>query len=436
MKLNTKAKTNIRTHEGAPAQQLTPVQQLRRSIMSCLLWEKEFYEDGDAIVKRIAGLVPRVPPPIVAQMAIEARTKMHLRHVPLLLVREMARHDKHKGWVVSALPQVIQRVDEMAEFLAVYFATNDGSDVLANSAKKGLAATFANFSEYDFAKYQGTGRIKLRDVINIAHPVPANKERSAIYEKITSSTLGPAGTWENALSDEKDKRSKREKWESLLQERKMGALAILRNLRNFQNEGVDEDIVLDALSRTDVSRVLPFRFIAAARFAPQWEAELEKKMFESITGKLPGKTIFLIDVSGSMGASISEKSDMTRMDAACGVAMIGREMAEKATIYTFSNEAKKVPSRRGFALRDAIINSQYHGGTRLGGAVAAVDSSETYDRLIIVTDEQSHDYVPSPKGKGYMINVASAENGVRYDAYTHVDGWSEAVLRYIVELES
>jgi hypothetical protein len=36
----------------------------------------------------------------------------------------------------------------------------------------------------------------------------------------------------------------------------------------------------------------------------------------------------------------------------------------------------------------------------------------------------------------YMINIASGQNGVGYGgAWTHIDGWSESVIRYIVAIE-
>lgn len=113
-------------------------------------------------------------------------------------------------------------------------------------------------------------------------------------------------------------------------------------------------------------------------------------------------------------------------------------MAGKVTIYTFSNQAKLVPSRRGMALRDALDQSQPHGGTNLGASLAQVEAAvrEGYDRLVVITDEQSHDRVPAPKGNGYVINVASARNGVGYGEWTHIDGWSEAVVDYIAELET
>ena len=53
----------------------------------------------------------------------------------------------------------------------------------------------------------------------------------------------------------------------------------------------------------------------------------------------------------------------------------------------------------------------------------------------MITDEQSHDRVPAPNGRGYVINVASARNGIGYGAWTHIDGWSEAVVDYIRSLE-
>ena len=116
--------------------------------------------------------------------------------------------------------------------------------------------------------------------------------------------------------------------------------------------------------------------------------------------------------------------------------MLVREIAEKVAVYSFSDRVVEVPARRGFALRDAIDASQPHNGTLLGNAVAWLNKSERYDRLIVITDEQAHDTVPHPKGKGYVINVASYKNGVGYGKWTHIDGWSESVIEYIRSLES
>ncbi len=79
---------------------------------------------------------------------------------------------------------------------------------------------------------------------------------------------------------------------------------------------------------------------------------------------------------------MSAKSEMRRLDAACGLAVLAREICDEVEIFTFSNEVKKIPPRRGFALRDAIVASQPHGGTELGKAVAEVDrGGRAPDRL-------------------------------------------------------
>ena len=432
MKVNVATKSSLKTHEGAPARRINAEQQLRRSLMACMLWEDTFYEDGISIAERIAYLVPLVAPDTVSGMAIEARERMKLRHAPLWVVREMAKQPKHKGLVAETLSRVIQRADELAEFVALYW--KDGRQPLSKQVKKGLAQAFTKFDAYQLAKYNRDGAVKLRDVLFLCHAKPKDKEQETIWKQLIDGTLPAPDTWEVNLSTGKDKKAT---WERLLAENKLGGLALLRNLRNMAGSKVDESLVFAALDRMKTARILPFRFIAAAKHAPQWESRIERAMLKCLEGreKLPGKTVLLIDVSGSMDWEISAKSDLKRYDAANGLAILARELCERVAIYSFSNSVVRIPDRHGFALRDAITNSQLHGGTRLGSAVEHINASEQYDRLIVLTDEQSHDTVPNPKGKGYVINVASYKNGVGYGAWTHIDGWSEAVIDYIFEYE-
>ncbi|MGZ5234321.1 MAG: TROVE domain-containing protein [Burkholderiales bacterium] len=431
---------HLRTHEGAPAVVISPEQALRRSVLSCMLWEGEFYEDGVQIAGRIRELVPQVSADKVAAPAVEARERMKLRHAPLLLVREMARLATHRGLVAETLSRVIQRADELSEFVAIYWA--GGRQPLSAQVKKGLAAAFCKFDEYALAKYDRAGAVRLHDVLFLSHARPVDEAQAALWKRLAENQLATPDTWEVALSATgRDGNGKREVWERLLSERKLGALALLRNLRNMQTADVSEQLVLAALAAMKTDRVLPFRFLAAARVAPQWEEALEAAMFRALEHRArtqPGHTVLLVDVSGSMEAPISHRSEMRRTDAAYGLAILLREIAQKVTIYTFSNEAKIVPARRGMALRDVLDKSQAHGGTYLGKSIAQVEADvrKGYDRMVVITDEQSHDQVPAPRGRGYVINVASNRNGVGYGAWMHVDGWSEAVVEFIAELES
>lgn len=432
MKTNVIQKSNLKTHEGAPAKRINAELQLRRSVLACMLWENTFYEDGVSIANRIQSLIKEVKPEIVASLAIEARTKMKLRHAPLWIVREMARLPKHKAFVADTLAEVIQRADELAEFVSLYWL--EGRQTLSAQVKKGLAKAFTKFNAYQLAKYNRDGSVKLRDVLFLCHAKPKDAEQAETWKQLIDGKLPIPDTWEVALSTGKDKK---ETWERLMKENQLGALALLRNLRNMKDANVNETIIFEALDKMKVERVLPFRFISAAKHAPQWESQIEKVMLKYLEGreKLPGKTILLIDVSGSMNGEISSKSDLMRFDAANGLAILARELCENVSVFSFSNQIARVPDRHGFALRDAISNSQQHSGTYLGKAVSIINQKEDYDRLIVLTDEQSHDVVPDAKAKGYLINVAADKNGIGYGAWTHIDGWSEAVFDYIGESE-
>ena len=420
------------THEGAQAARITAEQELRRTVAACLLWEDGFYESGESIADRIKALVPKCRAAFVAACAYEARTKMKLRHVPLLLAREMARHEGHRALVGKLLPSIIQRADELAEFVSIYW--KDKRQPLSKQVKIGLAAAFGQFNEYALAKYNRDGAVKLRDVLFLCHAKPKDEEQAALWKRLVEGQLVTPDTWEVALSGGADKAAT---FARLMAEKQLGALAFLRNLRNMKAAGLDAGLVQAYGQAVDIARVLPFRFVAAARAVPAWEHIIEPMMLRACEGreKLPGKTIVLLDVSGSMDSVISAKSDLHRIDAACGVAILLRELCADVEVMTFSEKVVQVPARRGFALRDAIVTSQQHSGTYLGAAVTAINGQRAYDRLVVLTDEQSADAVPAPKANGYVINVASAKNGVGYGPWTHIDGWSEACIDYIQECE-
>jgi 60 kDa SS-A/Ro ribonucleoprotein len=434
------------THEGATAfQHATPVEQLRRTIMSCLLWEDSFYESGQSIAQRITELVAQVPAEQVAALAIEARERMNLRHVPLLLACELAKLKTHRYVVADLVERIIQRADELTEILAIYQRERTGTkrlNKLSHQLQKGLQRAFRKFTEYQLSKHNRDGAIKLRDVLFLIHAKPSSEAQANLWKRLIDGKLATPDTWEVELSAGKGQ-SKQQSWERLLKEQKLGGLALIRNLRNMREAGVSDKLIRSALLEMKTDRILPFRFVAAARFAPQFEPELEKAMMRCLQGveRLPGKTCIVVDNSGSMyGTKISAKSDMDRSDAACALAILVREVCEEVQIISYSTTPALVPPRRGFALRDAIQSATIHNSTHTDDALALAQH-ETYDRIIVITDEQSHQAIRNPSynglaKKGYFINVASYQNGIGYGPWTHLDGFSERILDYIQHFES
>jgi hypothetical protein len=431
MQLNNARKIDVRTHGGTPAfPHLTAEQRLRRAVMSCLLWEDQFYVDGKTIADSIEEAASAVSPAVLAAVAVEARSVHNLRHVPLLLAAMLA---KRGGSVVSeTIFQVIQRADELSEFLTVYW--RGGKTPISKQVKIGLGRAFQKFDAYQLAKYDREKAIRLRDVLFLVHAKPKDDKQAAIWKQLVDGTLPSPDTWEVGLSAGKDKR---ETFERLIRENQLGYLALLRNLRGMTEAGVDERLIREALlARKGAQRVLPFRYVAAARACPRLEPTIDQALSEAISELPPfsGRTAILVDVSGSMDVPLSGKSDLKRVDAAAALASL---INGDVRMFSFSNQVVEVPPRRGMAGVDAIVKSQPHGGTALAQAVRSLNAQVPHDRLIVITDEQATDgRVPDPACQNaYMINVASYRNGVGYGKWKHIDGFSEGVLKWIHEVE-
>ena len=270
MRINTKNRNAVRTHEGAPAvPALPPEKMLRRSVLSCLLWEDQFYEDGKSIADRIVENAEKVKPEVLAGIAVEAREVFNLRHAPLLLLEVLSRTGSGDGRVADTVARVVQRADELAELVALQHRLG-ARKMLPAQMRKGLARAFAKFDAYQLAKYDRDAAVKLRDVLRLVRPKPQDEAQSALWRGVKERSLAAPDTWEVALSGGADKK---EAFERLLRGGKRGYLALLRNLRNMGEAGVDPELVREAIvaRRGGAQRVVPFRYVAAARAAPRFE---------------------------------------------------------------------------------------------------------------------------------------------------------------------
>jgi 60 kDa SS-A/Ro ribonucleoprotein len=460
MRTNVAVKTPpIHTHGGSVAVRVNAIQQLRRSVMSCMLWEDTFYESGVEIGKRIHEEVAEVlklkdGAGIVGNIAYEARTKFKLRHAPLWLIVALicAKTDEARAVVGGAIATCVQRPDEMAELIAMYW--KGGKNPLTAQMKKGLAAAFQKFDRYSLSKYANRdGQVAMRDVLFLVHAKPLNDEQAGLWKELAEGNLKAPDTWESNLSAGKDKK---ETFTRLIAEKQLGALALLRNLRNMQEAKVEPVVIREALSTMKTERVLPFRFVTAAKYAPKLEPELEGAMFRCLEGstKLSGKTLLVVDCSGSMHGQISGKSELDRLSAATALAMLLREVCEDVVIYATagSDSTRKhatmlIPPRRGFGLRDLL---KYENTTRTigGGGIFLKqvidflrDKESDADRIVVFTDEQDCDLTNKPGsakpfGKdNYLINVGADRNGIGYGDWVHIDGFSEATLDFIQQHE-
>ena len=422
---------------------------LRRAVLANLLWENLAYQDGKAVTDEIDRLVPLCNPQDVFDLALEARQKQKLRHTPLYLAVRMCRSDEHRKLVGKLLPQIITRADMLSDFLALYW--KDGRCPLCNQAKIGLGNAFHNFDEYQFAKYDRDNAVKLRDVMFLARPVPRDEKEAVLFKKIAERALETPKTWEVLLSSGADKK---ESWTELINERRLGALAMLRNISGMKQAGVDQKVILKGLDSVNGTMLLPLDYLKAAKMNPEFKEDIEHVMTRSYEHLpvLPGNTLFIVDISGSMDSGLSYNSDFSRKDAAAAMALLAVNQCESCRVVCTagddslrkgSHEFIQYPAK-GFDLCNQICSTRDRIG--YGGIFTrqVLDwcrekfKGEKFDRIIIFSDSQDCDIPskgkPQPFGtRNYICDVSAHTRGINYKGIwtAEISGFSENFLTYI-----
>jgi hypothetical protein len=174
-------------------------------------------------------------------------------------------------------------------------------------------------------------------------------------------------------------------------------MARLRNLRNFDEAGLPDHVAAQVAAQladpAEVarSRQLPLRFLSAYRAAPspRWAWALERALQASLASvpSLAGRTLVLVDRSGSMFYPLSLRSTVTRADAAAvfGAALALR--AVSADLVQFGTGSVRVQLRRGASALAVANRMGDLGGTNTADAVRRHYAG--HDRVVLVTDEQA-----------------------------------------------
>lgn len=285
------------------------------SILLTSFVRDQFYKSADDGLQRVKELIEAIADrKFVAKAAIYARTKYGMRSISHVVAGELAKAVKGERWTRRFFENVIHRPDDMLEIVA-YYKANYGK-AMPNALKDGFAAKLAKLDEYQLAKYKAERKaVNIYDLVNLCHP-----KATAALNKLMKSELAPAETWEvkltqsgqRAETDEQKAELKKEAWTELIESRKLGYFALLRNLRNILEQAPE---VLDQalLMLTDErlikkSLVLPFRFTTALeKMEELCDTQLIIKALNqavdialSNVPHLEGKTLVALDCSGSM----------------------------------------------------------------------------------------------------------------------------------------
>lgn len=459
--------TRLAGGAGAVAARQKPEALLARATLACMMWESTAYESGSAVASNIASLIPQCDPEFVTKLAIKARTEQQLRHVPLFLMKELSKVPAARKLVGETLPKIILRPDEASEFLAMYrepIGNTKGPrpkrTPLAHQIKKGLGQSLEKFDEYQLAKWAGEGKMtKLRDVLILSHPKPSDEKRSILYKKLLEGTLEVPVTRETMLSASTSRREKADGFTKMIKDGKLGASAFLKSLKLMEEVGVSQAVIKEGLNKLRPARLLPLDFFKAAHHAPMFTTELDALMVKCLKQftTLPGRSVFVLDVSGSMGSQLASKSEFTRMDAAIAMGVMASHVCEHVDIFlTAGDDYRKVHKTeiykgpRNLSMATAVRNRYPHlggGGIFTRQALEYIEEdmgerAKSVDRILVFSDSQDCDHpnkrVPKPFGKyNYVIDISSHRNGINYDGVwtQEISGWSQQFLEYVAQSE-
>lgn len=433
-----------RTHEGAPGFKRDEKGELFLLAVSNFVGEATFYEAADSRDSRFVQLIKDVAvadPAWIASFLTWLRSEGNMRSASIVGGVEAA-YALVKAGIKGGrqiLASVLQRADEPGEALAYYHGRYGRT--VPKPVKRGIADASARlYTEYALLKYDTASKgYRFGDVIDLTHPVPTDTAQNDLFrwaierrhgrdttlptslpmlannqrlrELVAGGDFksladvgylrGAGMTWEDTLSLAGDKVNKAALWEALIPT--MGYMALIRNLRNFDEAGVSNEVAASVAARlrdpekVAASRQFPFRFLSAYETAPnlRWGQALDEALGHSLKNlpALPGRTLILVDTSASMtGMSFSARSKVTPAKAA---AVFGTALAvkgENVDLYGFANHAfaHKVPVG-GSVIKEVDRFLRRTGeaghGTEIAASLRA--TFKGHDRVVLISDMQT-----------------------------------------------
>jgi hypothetical protein len=497
------------TYEGGAGYARDTKSELFLLAVSNMVGENTFYENGSARDTRYETLVRRATledPEWTARLLRWLRDEGNLRSASLVGAAEFAKtrlDARQPGLSRQVIDSVLQRPDEPGEMLA-YWTSRYGRAV-PKPVKRGVAdAVRRLYNERALLKYDTDSKgFRFGDVLDLVHPSASTPAQGALYrhaldrrhnrdneipnlltvlrcrEQLAAIPVAeragrlrkPGGfgvelrdagmTWE-ALAGWLQSPMDAAAWESIIPS--MGLMALTRNLRNFDEAGVSPAIaklVADRLADPEEvarSRQLPMRFLSAYRAAPslRWSWALEQAITHSLANvpQLPGRTLILVDTSGSMNAGFSKDGTLMRWDAAAVFGIALGQRCEAVDVVSFSGGgyfghrplSKQFPLRGGESLLKSLDRWK-DGGYFLNGGTDTPGALRTHfaghDRVVILTDEQAGEggvdtAVPATVPM-YTWNLAGYRHGHAPSGFgtRHTfGGLSDAAFRMIPLLEA
>jgi hypothetical protein len=475
-------KPDLVTHEGHPAYSKGNREELFQLAVVNFVGQDGYYEKGAQRDERFVQLIRAVAAeengfPWLVRFTRFLRTKANMRTASLVVAVEGAKamldSEYESAWDTERkqhytnrmlINAALDRADEPGELLGYWESKYGAAPAkVPNGIKKGLAdAANRLYDEYATLKYDREGGIRFADVIALAHPTPQGVDQANLFSYLVATrqhvpdveipdvlpmlrtraelyslpvesrrtlalsdeghaVLKKAGmTWE-ALAGWAQTEMDAKMWEAVIPQ--MGYMALLRNLRNFDQAGVSRSVAKAVAERladpeqVKRSRQLPYRFWSAykaSQDSDRWKAALNEALDQSLANvpELEGNTLILVDTSHSMTATFSQKSKVTGAEQA---ALFGAALAAKngrAELVGFADGSFVHQVRRGQGVLNATNaflarQGEVGYGTQMTAAIQR-HLAGTHDRLVIISDMQA--FHPGSSYDSYGYGYGSRAN--------------------------
>lgn len=422
------SQTTVKAKNGGVAYAISAKQELIKMCLTSFL-SADYYETDKVKLARLQELAKKVDPEFCLRLAIFSRA-YGLRSVNHVLfveaIKWMSWKKGIRSTLLNVLIQMVRRPDELLDIVG-YYAHRNGmnmnSIILPNALKTAVSKRLSQFTDYQIAKYKWKGdAINLYDLVNMTHA------KSDTITKLMEGKLEPADTWEAVLSQNGNTQ---ESWDKLIDGKKLGALATIRNLRNMVQAGVDSTKIAEYLDQIKWSDVFPFQAIQALDMVYQihgLDDEISKvvmkhvkECFKFIAEKYPGKVAIGVDISGSMfGSSVSKLSSFDRAQMAIAYGTILKELTW-GDLFFWSDRCYKIVPKAEIDFKE-VRNEAFkmRWGTHVSCFTDAIHA-DGYDYVLILTDEGIDDSLKQVAKKQTIVwglhdmeNTIASGNGVTY----------------------
>jgi len=369
-------------------------------LLTTTLLKDDFYRSANATADRLKTLVKEVGPEYAAQAAILARHEFGIRSATHLIAGELSHQIKGQPWAANFYRRVCRRPDDALEILGYIWANfKQYPGAIPSRVKRGLGAYLSGLNEYALAKYRGsTSALKMIDAVNLLRP-----KHSEPIGKIVRDNLPAPVTWEVELTragKSGGEITEAAVWRKLLMERKLGYMALLRNIRNIiQADRTLVSLLHSALVNREAIKkalVFPYRFEVALKTVKndlgEFNAEsrfILEALDEAVEYSLDnvpvfeGKTLVAVDESGSMQSN--------KVNTLAGLFGIALARANNGDLISFDTSYRTHAYRRGVTVLATLESIRWHGGGTDFHQIFhyARGSGVAYDRIVILSDMQS-----------------------------------------------